>query len=285
MLPLSLLILVGLFAVQSRGTGVVAAWFGPITSVWFVALAIGGGVHIIGNPAILAALSPIHGIRFLLGHGLAGLVALGAVFLAVTGSEALYADMGHFGRKPIQFAWVAFVLPGAGDQLSRAGGAASGATRASSKARSILLYPGWARAADGGAGDDGDDHRLQAVITGAFSLTQQAIQLGLMPRFEIVRTSETAKGQIYMPRINLFMLVAVVFLVSCSKSSDALAAAYGIAVTGTMVVTAILGFFVLWKCWRWSLAASALLIAPFLVIDLFFLGANMLKWRTAAGCR
>jgi KUP system potassium uptake protein len=275
-LPLSLAILVGLFAVQSRGTAAVAAWFGPVTSVWFVALAIGGLIHIAENPAILGAISPVHGVGFLLNHGMAGVVALGAVFLAVTGSEALYADMGHFGRKPIQFAWLVFVLPALAVNYLGQGALLLGQPDKLENPF-YLLYPAWAVLPMVLLASMATIIASQAVITGAFSLTQQAIQLGLVPRFEIRRTSETEKGQIYIPRMNLLLLLAVVYVVVVFKSSGALAAAYGIAVTGTMVVTAILGFFVLWKCWRWPAAAAALVIAPFLLIDVVFLAANMLK--------
>jgi KUP system potassium uptake protein len=275
-LPLSLLILVGLFAVQSRGTAAVASWFGPITAVWFVAMAIGGLVHIADDPSILGAVSPVYGIRFLLDHGIAGLFALGAVFLAVTGAEALYADMGHFGRKPIQFAWMALVLPSLAVNYLGQGALLLGHPEALENPF-YLLYPDWALLPMVVMASLATIIASQAVITGAFSITQQAMQLGLLPRLEILRTSETEKGQIYIPRINWILLIAVVFLVLVFKSSSALAAAYGIAVTGTMVVTTILAFVVLWKCWKWSPALAALVIAPFLVIDVVFLSANLLK--------
>jgi KUP system potassium uptake protein len=275
-LPISLMILVGLFAVQSRGTAAVAAWFGPITAVWFIAMAVGGLLHIVGEPAILYAISPIYGVEFLLDHGMAGLFALGAVFLAVTGAEALYADMGHFGRKPIQFAWLALVLPSlAINYLGQ--GALLLAQPDKLESPFYLLYPAWAVPPMIVLASMATIIASQAVITGAFSLTQQAIQLRLLPRFDILRTSETEKGQIFIPRINFLLLLTVLYVVIVFKSSGALAAAYGIAVTGTMVVTAVLGFFALWKCWRWSASAAALVIAPFLLIDIVFLGANLLK--------
>jgi KUP system potassium uptake protein len=184
--------------------------------------------------------------------------------------------MGHFGRKPIQFAWSAFVLPSL--TLNYLGQGALLLTQPGKLENPFyLLYPAWALLPMVVLASMATIIASQAVITGAFSLTQQAMQLGLIPRFEIIRTSETEKGQIYIPRINLFMLVAVIYVVGVFRSSNALASAYGIAVTGTMVVTAILGFFVLWRCWRWSVVSSALLIAPFLLVDLVFLGANMLK--------
>ena len=275
-LPVSLAILVALFAVQSRGTAAVAAWFGPITAVWFVAMALGGLIHIADGPGILAAISPVHGFRFLLDHGSAGLYALGAVFLAVTGAEALYADMGHFGRKPIQAAWLGLVFPSlVVNYLGQ--GALLLASPEKLENPFYLLYPAWALLPMVVLASMATIIASQAVITGAFSLTQQAIQLGFLPRFEIRRTSETEKGQIYIPTINWLLLAAVILLVVVFKSSSALAAAYGIAVTGTMVVTAVLAFFVLWKCWNWSPAASALVVAPFLAVDVVFLLANLLK--------
>ena len=234
-LPLSLVILVGLFAVQSHGTARVAAWFGPITAVWFVLMAVGGLVHIADDPSILAAISPTYGVVFLATHGTAGLFALGAVFLAVTGAEALYADMGHFGRRPIQTAWLGLVLPCLA--LNYIGqGALLLADPAKIENPFFLLYPDWALLPMVGMATIATIIASQAVITGAFSLTQQAIQLGLLPRMEIRWTSETEKGQIYVPKVNFLLLLAVLFLVITFKSSSALAHAYGIAVTGTMVV-------------------------------------------------
>jgi KUP system potassium uptake protein len=275
-IPLSLLILIGLFAVQSRGTASVAAWFGPITGVWFVLMALGGILHIADDPSILAAISPTYGIAFLASHGMAGLLALGAVFLAVTGAEALYADMGHFGRRPIQTAWLGLVLPclalnyiGQGALLLDDAGKLENPF--------FLLYPDWALLPMVGMATIATIIASQAVITGAFSLTQQAIQLGLLPRMEIRWTSETEKGQIYVPRINFLLLLLVLFLVVSFRSSSALAHAYGLAVTGTMVVTAVLAFFVVWRCWRWPLFAAVAVITPFLVVDMIFLVANALK--------
>ena len=275
-LPLSLVILISLFAVQSHGTARVAAWFGPITAVWFVLMAFGGIHHIADDPGILAAINPSYGLSFLVHHGMPGLLALGAVFLAVTGAEALYADMGHFGRRPIQTAWLWLVLPSLA--LNYIGqGALLLAEPSKLENPFFLLYPDWALLPMVGMATLATIIASQAVITGAFSLTQQAIQLGLLPRMEIRWTSETEKGQIYVPRINALLLVAVTFLVVTFKSSSALAHAYGIAVTGTMVVTAVLAFFVVWRCWRWPLWAAVSVLAPFLLVDLIFLAANALK--------
>jgi len=275
-LPISLVILISLFAVQSHGTARVATWFGPITAVWFVLMALGGIRHIADDPSILAAISPTYGVSFLVHHGTPGLLALGAVFLAVTGAEALYADMGHFGRRPIQIAWLGLVLPSLA--LNYIGqGALLLADPSKLENPFFLLYPDWALLPMVGMATLATIIASQAVITGAFSLTQQAIQLGLLPRMEIRWTSETEKGQIYVPRINALLLLAVIFLVVTFKSSSALAHAYGIAVTGTMVVTAVLAFFVVWRCWHWPLWAAVSVVAPFLLVDLIFLAANALK--------
>jgi KUP system potassium uptake protein len=275
-IPLSLAILVGLFSVQSRGTAAVAAWFGPITAIWFVAMTIGGLAQLAEDPSILAAISPVHGVRFLIAHGHVGLLALGAVFLTVTGAEALYADMGHFGRKPIQIAWLSFVLPSlAMNYLGQGALLLNHPEKLENPF--FLLYPDWALLPMVALATAATIIASQAVITGAYSLTQQAIQLGLLPRLEIRRTSETEKGQIYIPRVNWLILVAVLYLVVVFRSSTGLASAYGIAVTGTMVITTAMAFLVLWKCWRWRPATAALVVAPFIAIDLVFLFANMLK--------
>ncbi|AWM89286.1 potassium transporter Kup [Microvirga sp. 17 mud 1-3] len=275
-LPISLGILVALFAVQSRGTAKVAAWFGPIMVLWFVLLALGGLRHIADEPGILAALSPTYGIVFLATHGTAGLFALGAVFLAVTGAEALYADLGHFGRRPIQLAWLVFVLPCLALNYFGQGALILAAPEALENPF-FLLYPAWSLLPMVGMATVATIIASQAVITGAFSLTQQAIQLGLLPRMEIRWTSEKERGQIYVPRVNWLLLAAVIFLVIIFRTSSALSHAYGLAVTGTMVVTTVMAFFVVRYFWRWSLAASVTVIVPFLVVDTIFLAANALK--------
>ncbi|WP_336489482.1 potassium transporter Kup [Methylobacterium nigriterrae] len=274
--PLGLAILIGLFAVQSHGTARVATFFGPITALWFLVMALGGVSHLAEDPSIVGAFNPAHGISFLLGHGTAGLLALGAVFLAVTGAEALYADMGHFGRGPIRTAWFGLVLPAlALNYLGQ--GAMLLAHPERIENPFFLLYPSWALLPMVLLATVATVIASQAVITGTFSITQQAMQLGLLPRMRVQRTSETEKGQIYIPRVNWWLLVAVVFLVVLFKSSSALAAAYGIAVTGDMVITACLIFIVAWRFWRWSPVLAALVIAPFLLIELVFLSANALK--------
>jgi KUP system potassium uptake protein len=275
-LPLSIAIIVGLFLVQSYGTAGVAVWFGPITLVWFLAMAIGGLLHIADDPGVFAAFDPRHALAFLAGNGKAGLIALGAVFLAVTGAEALYADLGHFGRRPIQVAWLAVVFPAlALNYLGQ--GALVLAQPDTLKNPFFLLYPSWALLPMVVLATMATVIASQAVITGAFSLTRQAIQLRLLPRLEIRHTSATQAGQIYMPQVNALLLIGVLLLVFLFGSSSRLATAYGIAVTGTMVVTACLAFVVVWKHWRWPLWAAIALILPFLAVDLVFLGANLLK--------
>lgn len=274
--PMTAAILLGLFAVQSRGTARVASFFGPITLVWFIALTLAGLWHISDNPSVLLAFNPLHGVRFLIEHGIVGLLTLGAVFLVVTGSEALYADLGHFGRGPIRAAWLLVALPAL--TINYLGqGALILANPAAIENPFFLLYPQWALIPMVVLATAATVIASQAVITGAYSVTQQAIQLGLLPRLEIRHTSEALVGQIYMPKVNGLLLVGVLVLVFMFRSSNALASAYGIAVTGTMVVTAMLAFVVIWKVWNWSPIAAGALVAPFLILDFTFLGANLLK--------
>ena len=274
--PFSLVILITLFAVQRFGTASVASFFGPITAFWFLVMALGGLMHIRDDLSILAALNPVHGLSFLLNHGTAGLLALGAVFLSVTGAEALYADMGHFGRAPIRTAWLGLVLPAlALNYLGQ--GAMLLAHPEGLENPFFLLYPSWALLPMVLLATVATIIASQAVITGAFSISEQAMHLGVLPRFRVLRTSETEKGQIYIPTINWLLLAAVIVVVVLFESSSALAAAYGLAVTGDMVITSCLLFIVAWKFWRWSPAVVALVIAPFLAIELVFLGANALK--------
>jgi KUP system potassium uptake protein len=274
--PVTVIVLVILFAFQSRGTAKVAALFGPITAIWFVAIAIPGFEAIVRDPGVLWALNPVHGISFLLHHGIVGFYTLGAVFLAVTGAEALYADLGHFGRAPIQLAWLGLVLPSLA--LNYLGQGALVYAHPETVANPFfLLYPQWARLPMVFLATAATVIASQAVITGAYSLTSQAIQLGLLPRFEIKHTSAEQAGQIYMPRVTVLLLIGVLLLVGLFRSSSALASAYGIAVSGTMVVTGMMAFIVIWRMWRWSPFAAAALILPFILIDTTFLSANMLK--------
>src|SRR5262245_21275492 len=274
--PLTVVVLVALFAVQSRGTASVATFFGPVMLLWFGAIAAAGIWHAGSNPVVLLAFNPIYGVQFLLQHGLVGFFTLGAVFLVVTGAEALYADLGHFGRAPIRFAWLVVVLPAL--TLNYLGqGALVLANPKAIENPFFLLYPEWALLPMVLLATIATVIASQAVISGAYSLTRQAIQLGLLPRLEIRHTSEALFGQIYMPRVNTPLLFGVLLLVILFRSSSALAAAYGIAVTGTMVVTAMMAIVVVRRVWNWPLAAALALIVPFLCIDVTFLAANLLK--------
>jgi KUP system potassium uptake protein len=275
-LPATLVILIVLFFVQSRGTAGVAAFFGPIMLVFFVINTVLGLMQIPQEPGVLAALSPFPGVKFLWAHGGMGFVVLGSVFLAVTGAEALYADMGHFGRRPIQAAWLFVVLPALVANYLGQGALIMHDPKAVENPF-YLLAPAWALVPMILLSTAATVIASQAVITGAFSLVAQAIQLGLLPRLEIVHTSDTQEGQIFIPRVNRLLLLGVLALVLLFKSSDALANAYGIAVAGTMVTTTALAFFVVWKMWRWPLWAASLLIGGFLVIDVAFFIANLYK--------
>ena len=225
---------------------------------------------------MLLAFNPYYGITFLLHHGIIGFFTLGAVFLVVTGSEALYADLGHFGRGPIRFAWLVVVLPALVLNYLGQGALVLSDPKAIENPF-FLLYPDWALLPMVVLATAATVIASQAVITGAYSLTRQAIQLGLLPRLEIRHTSESLFGQIYMPRVNTLLLIGVLLLVALFRSSSALASAYGIAVTGTMVVTAMMAIVVIRRVWGWPLAAALALMVPFLFIDLTFLAANLLK--------
>jgi KUP system potassium uptake protein len=274
--PLTLFILVVLFSVQSSGTAWIATAFGPVMVLWFSVLAVMGIVHISDDPSVLAAINPWYGIQFLLSHGTIGLVTLGAVFLAVTGGEALYADLGHFGRKPIQSGWFFLVLPallinyfGQGALVLSNPAAIENSFYRMVPESMLLPLIVLATAATVIAS--------QAVITGAFSLVRQAVQLGLLPRFEVRFTSEAHAGQIYLPRVNMLLLIGVLLLVLLFRTSSGLASAYGIAVSTTMVADGIMGFVVIWKLWNWKAATAAAVILPFVVVDMTFFSANLLK--------
>ncbi len=274
--PLAVAILIGLFAAQSRGTAKVAAMFGPIMVVWFIAIAIAGILHIRDDPYVLTAINPLYGIEFLIEHGQIGLVTLGAVFLVVTGGEALYADLGHFGRKPIQTAWLCLVLPallinyfGQGAKVLADPMAIENPFYRLVPDAFLLPMIVLATAATVIAS--------QAVITGAYSLVHQAIQLGLLPRLTILHTSASHVGQIYIPRVTVSLLLGVLLLVGLFRTSSALASAYGIAVATTMVVDGLLAFVVIWQLWRWPLWKVALLMAPFVIVDVTFFSANFMK--------
>jgi KUP system potassium uptake protein len=274
--PLTIFILVVLFSVQSSGTARVASAFGPVMLIWFITLAVLGLIHISDDPTVLLAINPYYAIQFMLSHGVIGLVTMGLVFLAVTGGEALYADLGHFGRKPIQTGWFYFVMPallinyfGQGALvLSDPGAIENPFYRLVPE---VLLLPMVVLATAATV------IASQAVITGAFSLIAQAVQLGLLPRFEVRYTSETHAGQIYLPRVNRLLLIGVVLLVLLFRTSSGLASAYGIAVSTTMVVDGIMGFVVIWKLWNWRAATAAAVILPLVVVDMSFFAANLLK--------
>jgi KUP system potassium uptake protein len=275
-LPIAAGILIALFMIQSRGTASVARFFGPLTAIWFLILAGLGLWHIFDDLSILRALSPHYGILFLVDNGFLGFVILGSVFLAVTGAEALYADMGHFGKAPIRQGWLIFVLPcltlnylGQGAFVLSSPGAV--ANPFWMMVPQVAYWPVLVMATIATV------IASQAVITGAFSVTQQAVQLGLLPRIDIRNTSESQAGQIFVPSVNLMLMVGVLALVATFQTSTALAAAYGIAVTGSMFVDTLLAWFIVRRLWKWSLPLSLAAITPFMVIDLVFLTSNLLK--------
>jgi len=278
-------IIIALFVMQSRGTAIVAKLFGPVCLLWFIAIAGIGLIHIFDEPAILTSFLPHNAILFMINHGVAGLFVLGAVFLTVTGAEALTADMGHFGARPIRIGWFAIVFPAlALNYLGQGAFALHRLEVAAAQGREFvnqdwffMMAPGVFRIPLVILATLATIIASQAVITGAYSLTQQAIQLGMLPRLKIRQTSEHAAGQVYLPAITTLLFVGVMILVIGFGSSSAMAAAYGIAVTGTMVVTTCLAFIVVRRTWKWSLPLSLLLIIPFLMIDLFFFGANILR--------
>jgi KUP system potassium uptake protein len=274
--PISVGILIGLFLLQRKGTGAVGALFGPVTLVWFVCIAALGFASVLETPRVLGALNPVHAVQFFSANGLAGFLVLGAVFLAVTGSESLYADMGHFGLVPIRLAWFRAVFPaltlnylGQGALLLRDPSAIQNPF--------YLLAPDWALLPLLGLATAATVIASQAVISGAFSLTRQALQLGLLPRLEVRHSSPHEIGQVYVPFVNWLLLIATVGVVLGFRSSSNLASAYGVAVTTTMVVTTLLAFVLSRTQWKWGLAPAVLLTFLFLVADLSFFGANLVK--------
>ena len=284
-LIISLGILIGLFAIQAKGTEAVSKLFGPVCIVWFLAIAAIGLIHIADGPGILAAFLPWHAVGFVLSHGVLGLFVLGAVFLTVTGAEALTADMGHFGKRPIRLAWMILVFPALALNYLGQGAFAikvlEDANRLGKPFANLdwffLMIPDSLRLPMVLLATFATIIASQAVITGAFSLSQQAMQLGLLPRLVVKQTSAGHAGQVYVPSINWLLLLGVVILTLGFRTSSAMAAAYGIAVTGTMVITCCLAFVVTRRRWGWSLPASLAVIVPFLSIDLVFFGANILR--------
>jgi KUP system potassium uptake protein len=274
--PLTVVILVLLFLVQHRGTSGIGSVFGPIMIVWFVIIAALGLPAILRNPIVLDAIDPAHAVAFFSQHGFGAFVTLGSVFLAITGAEALYADMGHFGRAPIRIAWFTIVLPSL--VINYFGQGALLLERPDARVNPFFhLAPDWALYPLVALATIATVIASQAIISGAFSLTQQAIQLGYSPRFDIHHTSAHEKGQVYIPEINWLLMIATVGLVLGFRSSTNLAAAYGIAVTTTMVITTILAYVVAREQWGWSRGRAGAITAAFLIVDLAFFGANLLK--------
>jgi len=275
-IPVTLIVLFVLFAFQKRGTGSVGALFGPVMIVWFVTLATLGSISIARTPQVLVALNPLHAIGFLATHGAPGFFSLGAVVLVVTGAEALYADMGHFGSRAVRLAWSGLVLPALALNYFGQGALLLSDPKAVENPF-YLLAPTWALYPLVALATVATIIASQAVISGAFSITQQAIQLGYAPRMEIQHTSSHEIGQIYLPGINRTLFLGVVALVLGFGSSTSLAGAYGIAVTGTMAITTVLAFVVARRMWHWNLPACAALFGAFLVVDVGFFSANVVK--------
>jgi KUP system potassium uptake protein len=277
-LPMAITVIVALFAVQSRGSTVVGTLFGPVCLLWFIALAASGIHNIILNPTILHAVDPMHALDFVTGHGLASFFVLGAVLLAITGTEALYADMGHFGRSPIRLAWFGVVFPSL--VLNYFGqGALLIADPTAVENPFFLAYPSWALYPMVVLATAATVIASQAMISGAFSITRQAIQLGYLPRLNVLHTSEQQYGQIYLPAINWTLLVGVLIATIGFGSSSALAAAYGVAVMGTMVATTFLTFFVIRYDWRYNLWVCILATGFFAIVDVSFFSASLVKIR------
>ncbi|MDB5664126.1 MAG: potassium transporter Kup [Cypionkella sp.] len=275
-LPLTLAIILGLFLFQSQGTERVAILFGPIMVAWFLVMAAMGIYHLSDDLSILTAFNPMHAAGFLVTNGTASFFVLGSVFLAVTGGEALYADMGHFGRKPIRLAWAFLVFPSL--TLSYLGqGALVLAHPETFHNPFFLMAPDFLLLPLVLLSVCATIIASQAVISGAFSMMHQAVQMGLLPRFEIRHTSETTLGQIYLPKVNLILMVGVLCLVVAFGSSSNLASAYGIAVTGDMVITTILASILFRKAWKWPLWVVVAVLLPIFIIELMFLSANLIK--------
>lgn len=282
---IALVILISLFAIQGRGTEGVSRIFGPVCVLWFLAIGAVGAINLVEAPHALAALNPEHAILFLSTNGMTSLKVLGAVFLTVTGAEALTADMGHFGRFPVRLGWLALVFPALAVNYLGQGAFTLTSLETATAAGTVLeggdwfflMVPESVRLAMVVLATFATIIASQAVITGAFSLTRQGIALGFFPRMQIRQTSEAHEGQIYIPAINWLLLAGVAILIISFRNSSSLAAAYGIAVSGTMMITTCLAFFVMWKVWRWHPLWAATLALPFILLDAFFFGANMLR--------
>ena len=275
-IPITLCVLIGLFLFQSMGTDKVGKLFGPVMVFWFLSLALMGIDSLIQSPDILMAFNPKYGLNFFIKHHWHGFLALGAVVLALTGAEALYADMGHFGRKPIQFSWLLFVMPAL--LLNYLGqGALILRDPSAIKNPFYLLAPEWALYPLIALSTAATVIASQAVISGAFSITRQAVQLDYIPRLRFIHTSNSEMGQVYSPAVNRFLLIAVLILVLVFQSSSHLASAYGFAVTGTMAIDTSLAFIVAMDVWKWKLRWAVTFLVVFLAVDLSFLGANAIK--------
>jgi KUP system potassium uptake protein len=275
-IPITIIILVGLFAIQRHGTARVGAMFGPVMVIWFGTLALLGIINVVGHPQVLASLSPHHAIRFFFDNGARGVLVLGAVFLVVTGGEALYADLGHFGRRPIQLAWFVLVLPAL--LLNYLGQGALLVSDPSAVENPFFhLAPSWALLPLVVLSTAATVIASQALITGVYSLTNQATMLGFMPRMNVQHTSAHERGQIYVPTINWMLMLATIGLVLGFKSSSNMAAAYGIAVTMTMVITTVLAYKWARRGWGWSRPKAIAVTTLFLVPELFFVCANLTK--------
>jgi KUP system potassium uptake protein len=274
--PITIVILLGIFLMQKHGTAGVGAVFGPITLIWFVSIAILGVNQILRNPSVFEAINPMHAVEFFAATRVHGFLVLGSVFLAVTGGEALYADMGHFGAKPIRATWFTIVMPalllnyfGQGALLLR--------DPSVNVNPFFLMAPSWALYPMVALATAATCIASQAVISGAFSLTRQAVLLGYSPRMEIDHTSEREIGQIYIPLVNWILMLSCIALVLGFRTSSNLAAAYGISVTGTMVVTAVLLWVVMVQLWKWSVLLATVVVLPFFLIDVAFFAANAVK--------
>ncbi len=275
--PITCGILVAVFMLQKRGTASMAAIFGPVTLLWFVTIAAIGAPWIVRNPVVLTAVNPLHGVRFFAASGLHGFLILGSVVLCITGGEALYADMGHFGKRPIRVAWYAVVFPAL--LLNYFGQGALLLTKGAAVGNTFYeLVSGWMLYPLVAIATAAAIVASQALISGAYSLTQQAVQLGFSPRVTIVHTSGEAEGQVYVPEVNTILMIACLTLVLTFRQSTKLAAAYGIAVTGTMSITSILFFALATRRWNWPPWKAGGLVALFLAVDLPFFGANLFKF-------
>ena len=275
-IPITVVVLAALFSFQRHGTAIVGALFGPVCLVWFLALAMAGIYNIVGNPAVLQATNPVHALHFLTAHGIKSFLVLGSILLAVTGAEALYADMGHFGKRPIRIAWFGLVLPalvlnylGQGAMLISDPGAIVNPF--------YHAYPDWALYPMIGLATAATVIASQATISGAYSLCRQAIQLGYLPRLDVTHTSAKEIGQVYLPGLNRILFVAVIITVLAFESSTRLASAYGLAVAGTMLITTILTFFVLRHNWGYNLLIAAVATGLFVCVDALFFSATLFK--------